>query len=264
MKRSTRLEVAERRKIMADLVLKGWTQSAIAAHLRVNQSTVARDLDEIRKQWRESALRDFDLAREQEIRKMDLVETEAWAGWLRSQGPIQGASLTEGAGGNRRVASLKHQFGNPRFLEQIIKCSIQRSALMGLVAVITDQAISLMSSFRPHGFVDKTNQFQELLADQISRQAKLRNLDTPIYHIKNTVAKIVRIRQLTSHLAQGRFRFKRNSPGANLLVQQLRDFPFGHYDDGPDALEMIMRLLRNMLQAQNSDPGFTVSFVRSI
>jgi len=132
MKRRTKVEVAERRKTIADLLLKGWLQTAIAAHLRVAQSTVARDLDEIKQQWRESAIRDFDEARSQEIRKMDLVETEAWAGWLRSQGPVQAASMTEGAGGSRRSSSLKHQYGNPRFLEQIIKCSMHRSALLGL------------------------------------------------------------------------------------------------------------------------------------
>ena len=132
MNRFTRVEVAERRKSIADLVLKGWTQMAIAAHLKVAQSTVARDLDEIKRHWRESAIRDFDEAREQEIRKMNLVETEAWAGWLRSQGPVQAASLTEGKDGSRRSSSLKHQYGNPRFLEQIIKCSVHRSALLGL------------------------------------------------------------------------------------------------------------------------------------
>ena len=124
--------MAERRKTIADLALKGWTQTAIAAHLKVAQSTVARDLDDIRRHWRESAIRDFDEAREREIRKMDLVESEAWAGWLRSQGPVQAGSLIEGKDGSRRTSSLKHQFGNPRFLEQIIKCSLHRSALLGL------------------------------------------------------------------------------------------------------------------------------------
>lgn len=37
-------------------------------------------------------------------------------------------------------------------------------------------------------------------------------------------------------------RFKGDSAGARLLVEQLRDFPNGDHDDGPDALEMAARL----------------------
>ena len=37
-------------------------------------------------------------------------------------------------------------------------------------------------------------------------------------------------------------RFKADSPGCRLLVDQLMDFPLAEHDDGPDALEMCMRL----------------------
>jgi Trp operon repressor len=130
--RHTRTEVADRRKTIADLLLKGWTQKDIAAHVRVAQATVARDLDEIKRQWRDAAVRDFDQSREQELRKLALVESEAWAGWQRSQAPVQAASLSEGKEGSRRSSSLKHQYGNPRFLEQIARCISQRCLLLGL------------------------------------------------------------------------------------------------------------------------------------
>jgi hypothetical protein len=42
------------------------------------------------------------------------------------------------------------------------------------------------------------------------------------------------------------FRFKGGSPGARLLIEQLRDFPCGDHDDGPDALEMAVRLGNDM------------------
>lgn len=69
----------------------------------------------------------------------------------------------------------------------------------------------------------------------------------PLYHFDNTVSKIVRIRRLTTLLAQGAFRFKSNSRGAKRLVHQLRDFPNGDHDDGPDALEMALRLALGLL-----------------
>ena len=37
-------------------------------------------------------------------------------------------------------------------------------------------------------------------------------------------------------------RFRADSPGCRLLVDQLMDFPIADHDDGPDALEMCMRL----------------------
>ena len=47
---------------------------------------------------------------------------------------------------------------------------------------------------------------------------------------------------VTGALAQHRIKFKRGSPGAALLVEQLRGFPTCKYDDGPDALEMVLSL----------------------
>jgi hypothetical protein len=37
-------------------------------------------------------------------------------------------------------------------------------------------------------------------------------------------------------------RFKAGSKRAKLLVEQLRDFPCGEFDDGPDSLEIAFRL----------------------
>src|SRR5438270_108169 len=82
LKRLKKSEVTNRRRTVADLVLKGWTQQAIAAHVKVAQCTVARDIEAVRRQWHELALRDFERARSHELQKLALVESEAWAGWL--------------------------------------------------------------------------------------------------------------------------------------------------------------------------------------
>jgi hypothetical protein len=49
-------------------------------------------------------------------------------------------------------------------------------------------------------------------------------------------------RKIRGFLSCVSFRFKSRSPRTALLVQQLRDFPNGSFDDGPDALEMSRRL----------------------
>ena len=53
MKRSTRTKLFERRREVANYALKGWTQAAIARHMRIPEATVSRDLAAMREFWRE-------------------------------------------------------------------------------------------------------------------------------------------------------------------------------------------------------------------
>ena len=41
----------------------------------------------------------------------------------------------------------------------------------------------------------------------------------------------------------------------SLLVDQLRDFPAGAHDDGPDALEMALRLAEEVWNGKRSEDG---------
>ncbi len=85
--------------------------------------------------------------------------------------------------------------------------------------------------------------FQELLLPEVQRLAVAGGgAPLPIYAVENTVAKEVRIRRLGPYLAQGLVQVK-DTPGGRLLVDQLKDFPLGDHDDGPDALEMCLRLI---------------------
>ena len=107
--------------------------------------------------------------------------------------------------------------------------------------------------FRADAFAVETNQFQSLLADEMFRRAQELGLYMPLLGINNHVNKLVRIRSLTSYLARGAIRFKGGSPGARLLVEQLKDFPFADHDDGPDALEMAIRTAASLLAAPADD-----------
>jgi predicted phage terminase large subunit-like protein len=109
-------------------------------------------------------------------------------------------------------------------------------------AVIAETAVEIQRTFRPDWFGVETNQFQQLLADDLQRLGDQRGVMMPLFGINNQVNKLVRIRRLTPLLSRGVLRFKGGSPGARLLVEQLRDFPNGDHDDGPDALEMALRL----------------------
>ena len=65
--------------------------------------------------------------------------------------------------------------------------------------------------------------------------------------IENRTNKQVRIRRLSPYLSSGRLRFKSGSPDTRLLVEQLKEFPVGDHDDGPDAAEMAVRLAAELL-----------------
>ena len=116
-------------------------------------------------------------------------------------------------------------------------------------------------SFRPDAFGVETNQFQELLADDLLQVAQERGILMPLYTLNYQVNKLVRIRRLTPYLSRRIVRFKGDSPGARLLVEQMRDFPNADHDDGPDALEMAQRLASELLldRSRDREPTWVVA-----
>jgi len=118
------------------------------------------------------------------------------------------------------------------------EADLQRRAMPQIVA----DGVEHVRQWKPDGFGIEVNQFQELFRPDFERVGTLEKVAMPIYGVNNTTNKLVRIRRLGPALAQKRLRFKARSPGTMLLVQQLRDFPAGDHDDGPDALEMARRL----------------------
>jgi len=119
------------------------------------------------------------------------------------------------------------------------------------VPEIVESCVGHYKTFRPDVFGVEINQFQELLCDLFVRtfaEAKLPHV-VP-YPIDNRTNKLVRIRRLGRLLAGKKLRFKNNSPSARLLVEQLKTFPVGDHDDGPDALAMAVRLAEMVLEEQ--------------
>jgi predicted phage terminase large subunit-like protein len=92
------------------------------------------------------------------------------------------------------------------------------------------------------GFGVESDVFQVLVANEFRRQQAERGMMLPVYEIfTQGVEKHQRVMRLTPYLSGGSFRW-RNTPGTQLLVRQMREFPVGLYDDGPDALEMAVRM----------------------
>jgi predicted phage terminase large subunit-like protein len=112
---------------------------------------------------------------------------------------------------------------------------------------IVADGVELQRTFRGDTFAVETNAFQELLVGEFSEAAAKAGVMLPVVGVTNSAPKPVRIRRLGPYLARGAVRFRGGSPGAKLLVEQLRDFPTAAHDDGPDAAEMLLRALTNLL-----------------
>jgi len=110
--------------------------------------------------------------------------------------------------------------------------------------------------FRPLAFGVEANQYQELLAGEIAAEFARQQLAQIVpAAIHNHVNKQLRIRRLGPYLSQRRLRFLAGSASTRLLVDQLRDFPAGAHDDGPDALEMALRLAEEVWNGRRADDG---------
>lgn len=125
---------------------------------------------------------------------------------------------------------------------------------------LVEDAITRWMAFRSKGLLVETNGFQEWVAKALLKASKSRNLGIPLYTINNTIPKEQRIRTLGTYLAQRRLRV-RKTKGGRLLVQQLRDFPTGTHDDGPDALKMAEQMADYLMRGKQS--GDQVQLLRA-
>ena len=110
--------------------------------------------------------------------------------------------------------------------------------------------------FRPPSFGVEANQYQELLAGELAAEFARQQIAHVVpAAIHNHVNKQMRIRRLGPYLSQRRLRFLAGSASTRLFVDQLRDFPAGAHDDGPDALEMALRLAEEIWQGRGVSDG---------
>lgn len=87
----------------------------------------------------------------------------------------------------------------------------------------------------------EANNFQEVMVENVRRQAKLNRYHIPIHSLTNRGSKLARISALEAEVSQGLLVFNRKD---QMLLDQLRHFPVGKHDDGPDALEMAVTMTR--------------------
>lgn len=96
---------------------------------------------------------------------------------------------------------------------------------------IVQTTMEIYRQFRADAIGFEVNGFQELFCILFRQADEASRTHTPIWAVDNRTNKQVRIRRLGTYLAQRLIRFKAGSPGVALLIEQMRDFPNGTYDD---------------------------------
>ncbi len=130
-------------------------------------------------------------------------------------------------------------------------------------ARIVAAGVALCQRYQAQAFGVEANQFQELLAEQFAGEFRRQGIFWCVPNaIHNFANKQMRIRRLGPYLSQRRLRFLRGDASTKLLVNQLQDFPLGAHDDGPDALEMALRLAENLGGGGRYDDGLGDRLVR--
>ena len=107
---------------------------------------------------------------------------------------------------------------------------------------VVTETVAQAAAMRANHVAVEGNLFQELLAPMFLEESKRIGFPVPCELLTNTTNKQIRIRRLGPYLRSRMFRFVRGE-GTEKLVEQLKKFPQHKHDDGPDALEMAVRVL---------------------
>lgn len=122
------------------------------------------------------------------------------------------------------------------------------------ISAMLQSFVTWAKDFKPDVAVCESEQFQELLIGELEDEAIQRQLVVPIEGIDTgKINKKIRIRRLSPYVSRCRIKYKRRSPGAEILRQQMMDTPNGDHDDGPDALEMAVRRAQQLLGEEGND-----------
>ena len=141
------------------------------------------------------------------------------------------------------------------FTAIIILLKDNRTKILYLIAAdmlhcTPDQSIQRIIQYadiyRFSEFAVESNNFQQLMVDDLKRRLSENGHKFYINALNHTSHKHSRICSLEPYISQGLLRFSRKHIE---LLQQLTQFPLAKNDDGPDALEMAVDIARKQMPA---------------
>lgn len=173
---------------------------------------------------------------------------------LADQAAIAAVDLAEG---KTAKAGDFSAFCGLKFLDK--KITTQAVLMRESPEVFIRRAVSLCVELRIFHLVVEAQQYSSLVGGSL--ETALREIPggsrVHVELINNVVPKIQRIQRLGEYLARGQLAFV-DDTGGRTLLQQLKDFPHGKHDDGPDALEMGIRFLPSAVKPQHRGQGTVV------
>jgi predicted phage terminase large subunit-like protein len=103
---------------------------------------------------------------------------------------------------------------------------------------LANRIASICAAHRVRKLWIEANGYQALFARALKNAMREAGRTVSVKEIHNTGNKQGRIASLEPYISTGRLRFSRQQTA---LLEQLRRFPLADHDDGPDALEMLIR-----------------------
>lgn len=164
-------QIERDRRVIARMYLKGRVQAEIAAELKINQSTVSRELKLLVEEWKVERVYDINEWKARELAKIDSLELEYWQAWERSQTDalVRSKKVVQDVGGDKKEAfeRTEARVGDPRFLDGVQWCIDKRCAIIGVEApkrIAADPQINFNVNW------------DELTPDQIARIRNARDI----------------------------------------------------------------------------------------
>lgn len=131
------LRILHRRHKAARLYLQQRTQWEIGEALSIDQSTVSRDLAEVRKDWQARATGDLSARKWEELARIDALERTYWDAWEKSCQDAERRTAKKVGGEKPREEAgrtTSGRDGNPEFLKGVERCIEQRAKILGILA----------------------------------------------------------------------------------------------------------------------------------
>ncbi len=129
----------------------------------------------------------------------------------------------------------------PTGLMYVLEADIEKRTPDKIItdAISMQQRLQLMyqQGFREFGV--ENVQFQSFFADVMARVSAQMGVYLPVKQIPSLLPKMVRIDSLIPFTRNGYIRFSKKH---KKLLKQMYEYPMGANDDGPDGLEMVVKL----------------------
>ena len=155
---------------VTELWLRGYPLNKIATALNLGRGQVRGLVQRARAIW--LARKDSNLtdAIAEQLRRVDLIETNAWDAWERSTKEFIETKVQQTKEGTFKTRTTKNGVGDPRFLETALKCVEQRCKLLGVYKPPEERAE--MTVWGVTVIVDNPEQAEEILSYEQFRNMK--------------------------------------------------------------------------------------------